>query len=142
MLEHAVGRTVAQGFHVFAGDSVAAKKPAPDIYLLALEQLDVTAGDAVVIEDSANGLRAALAAGIPTVVTVSGYTRGEDFAGASLVVSSLGEPGGEVTSVLADAAGVRPGAYVTISDIDVVLAGARSGAGGSDSASGHERKHL
>jgi HAD superfamily hydrolase (TIGR01509 family) len=142
VLEHVVGRALAQGFHVFAGDSVAAKKPAPDIYLLALEQLDILADNAVVIEDSANGLRAALAAGIPTIVTVSGYTRGEDFAGASLVVTSLGEPGGEVTSVLADAAGVRPGAYVTISDIDAVLAGASSGAVESDPAGGHERKHL
>jgi HAD superfamily hydrolase (TIGR01509 family) len=142
VLEHVVGATLAQGFHVFAGDAVAEKKPAPDIYLLALDQLDVLADDAVVIEDSANGLRAALAAGIPTVVTVSGYTRGEDFAGASLVVTSLGEPGGEVTSVLADEAGVRPGAYVTISDIDAVLAGASSGAIESDRAGGHERKHL
>jgi HAD superfamily hydrolase (TIGR01509 family) len=142
VLEHVVGRTLAQGFHVFAGDSVAAKKPAPDIYLLALKELDVLADDAVVIEDSANGLRAALAAGIPTIVTVSGYTRGEDFAGASLVVTSLGEPGGEVTTVLADPAGVRPGAYVTISDIDAVLAGAPSGAGESDRAGGHERNHL
>lgn len=142
VLEHVVGRTIAQGFRVFAGDLVAAKKPAPDIYLLALEQLDVLADDAVVIEDSANGLRAALAAGISTVVTVSGYTRGEDFAGASLVVTSLGEPGGEITAVLDDAAGVHPGAFVTISDIDAVRAGISSGAVESDSAGGHERKHL
>lgn len=142
VLEHVVGPTLAQGFHVFAGDLVAAKKPAPDIYLLALEQLDVLADDAVVIEDSANGLRAALAAGISTVVTVSGYTRGEDFAGASLVVTSLGEPGGEITSVLDDAAGVHPGPFVTISDIDAVLAGVSSGAVESDRAGGHERKHL
>ena len=50
---------------------------------------------------------AALAAGLACVVTTSSYTRDEDFTGAALVVSSLGEPetsaGGEVTAdVLAD----------------------------------------
>lgn len=122
VLEHSVGEEAAARFRVFAGDIVPAKKPAPDIYLLALRELDLGAGEAVVIEDSANGLRSALAAGIRTLITVSSYTRGEDFAGAALVVSSLGDPGGEVTEVLADAAGVRPGDYVTISAVDTILA--------------------
>ena len=142
VLTHVVGATTAQKFRIFAGDSVAAKKPAPDIYLLALDELGVTADDAVVIEDSANGLRAALAAGISTVVTVSGYTRDEDFAGASLVVTSLGEPDGEVTAVLVDAAGVHPRTYITISDIDAVLAGAPPGAVEPERSDEHERKHL
>ena len=47
--------------------------------------------EVVVVEDSANGLRAALGAGLRTVVTVSSYTADEDFTGASLVVSSLGD---------------------------------------------------
>ncbi len=51
---------------VFAGDQAKAKKPAPDVYLLALAGLGVTASDAVAIEDSNQGLRAATAAGIPT----------------------------------------------------------------------------
>ena len=141
VLTHVVGATIAQEFRIFAGDAVAAKKPAPDIYLLALDQLGVTADDAVVIEDSANGLRAALAAGISTVVTVSGYTRDEDFAGASLVVTSLGEPDGEATAVLVDAAGVHPRTHITISDIDAVLAGASPGAVEPERSDGHERKH-
>lgn len=124
VLEHSVGREVAAQFHVLAGDIVLAKKPAPDIYLLALRELDISADEAVVIEDSANGLRSALAAGIRTLVTVSGYTSKEDFSGASLVVTSLGDPGDEVVEVLADAAGVRPGAYVTIRSIDTILASA------------------
>ena len=45
---------------------VAKKKPAPDIYLLALHELAVPADDAVVVEDSANGLRAAVAAQLRT----------------------------------------------------------------------------
>ena len=122
VLGQAVGVDAAAVFRVFAGDIVAAKKPAPDIYLLALSELGLAPGEVVVIEDSANGLRAALAAGLSTVVTVSSYTRDEDFAGADLVISSLGDPGGEVTTVLHDAANVRPGAWVTIQDFNVILA--------------------
>ncbi|MBC7724253.1 MAG: HAD-IA family hydrolase [Burkholderiaceae bacterium] len=95
VLTHAVGEQLAAHFAVFAGDVVPHKKPAPDIYLLALRELHLDPDEAVVVEDSSNGLRAALAAGLRTVVTVSGYTRGEDFTGASLVVTSLGDAEGQ-----------------------------------------------
>ena len=62
VLEHAVGTDAARGFLVLAGDVVPAKKPAPDIYQLALDRLGVPAPDAVVVEDSRNGLDAAHAA--------------------------------------------------------------------------------
>ncbi|UFS60524.1 HAD-IA family hydrolase [Subtercola endophyticus] len=125
VLEHAVGAERASTFHVFAGDIVAAKKPAPDIYLAALEALDLQPDEAVVVEDSNNGLRAALAAGLNTIVTVSSFTVDEDFTGAALVVSSLGEPGDAGDhhfTVLADAAGIHPRGFVDITDIDAVLA--------------------
>ena len=77
---------------VVAGDDVPHKKPAPDIYLLALERLGCPPGDAVAIEDSAIGLQAALAAGVATIVTASGYTRDESFARAVVVLGDLGEP--------------------------------------------------
>jgi len=124
VLEHAVGDTLAARFHVFAGDIVPAKKPAPDIYLLVLAQLGLDAADAIVIEDSANGVAAASGAGLTTVVTVSAYTRGEDFTDAALVVSSLGDPDGERTEVLATAAGVVPGAFVTLADLDRIRSSA------------------
>ena len=73
------GRRPPPGFLVFAGDVVPRKKPAPDIYLLALEHLGLPASDAVVIEDSGNGLDAARAAGITCLVTVNDYTRDDDF---------------------------------------------------------------
>ena len=91
VLEHAVGEALAQRFSVFAGDIVEHKKPAPDIYLLALDELGAGPDEAVVIEDSGNGVQAAVAAGLRTLVTVSSYTADEDFTGASLVVSSLGD---------------------------------------------------
>lgn len=69
-----------------AGDIVPAKKPASDIYLWVLERLGVPAADCLAIEDSAHGLKAAQGAGIPTVVTENGYTRGQDFSGAVAVL--------------------------------------------------------
>ena len=76
---------------VHAGDVVAKKKPAPDIYLLALETLGLPPGDCMVIEDSRNGLLAATGAGLPTLVTTSTYTVDEDFTGAVKVVPELGD---------------------------------------------------
>ncbi len=83
---------------VHAGDVVAKKKPAPDIYLLALETLGLPPHECMVIEDSRNGLLAARGAGLPTLVTTSTYTVDEDFTGAVKVVPELGdEPNVNVT---------------------------------------------
>jgi HAD superfamily hydrolase (TIGR01509 family) len=76
---------------VHAGDVVPKKKPAPDIYQLALETLGLPAPECMVIEDSRNGLLAALGAGLPTLITTSTYTVGEDFSGAVRVVPELGD---------------------------------------------------
>jgi HAD superfamily hydrolase (TIGR01509 family) len=78
---------------VGAGDTVAQKKPAPDIYLWVLEQLHLPAAACLAVEDSANGLKASLGAGLPTLVTACEYTRDHDFSGALAVLSDLGEPG-------------------------------------------------
>lgn len=82
---------------VWAGDIVPAKKPAPDIYLMALRELGRTADEAVVIEDSEAGAKAAAAAGIRHIVTVSSFTTRDPFPAASVVVSDLGEPGEAAT---------------------------------------------
>ncbi|HWJ83934.1 MAG TPA: HAD-IA family hydrolase, partial [Cellulomonas sp.] len=52
VLEHAVGAERAQDFAVFAGDIVPAKKPAPDIYELALRELGADPRTTIVVEDS------------------------------------------------------------------------------------------
>ncbi len=116
ILEDAVGAEAAAAFLVLAGDVVPRKKPAPDIYLLALERLGVAPAECIVIEDSRNGLLAAVAAGLTTVVTVNGYTRDEGFSEAALVVSSLGDPESEPIEVLADRADVRPGMHARIDE--------------------------
>lgn len=93
LLEQQLGTGSTQWFSVIvAGDMVPAKKPAPDAYLRALEHLGVSAAECVAIEDSGIGLRAALGAGIPTVITVNDYTAADDFTGALAVLSDLGEP--------------------------------------------------
>lgn len=69
----------------------AVKKPAPDVYLHALAALKLAPADCLAFEDSANGLRAARAAGIPTLVTPTAYTRGQDFDGALLCLAHLGD---------------------------------------------------
>jgi len=121
VLEHAVGPDRARDFTVLAGDIVPEKKPAPDIYLLALDRLGVAPGEAVVVEDSHNGLVAARAAEIACVVTVNGYTADEDFTGAAFVVDSLGEPGADPITVLANDSPATPGSYVTLADLAAVF---------------------
>lgn len=77
-------------FEVLAcGDEVAAKKPAPDVYLLALQRLALPAGACVALEDSRNGLMSARAAGLRCIVSPSAYTEGEDFSGALAVIGEF-----------------------------------------------------
>ena len=123
ILEQAAGAERAAGFDlVLAGDVVEHKKPAPDIYLLALERLGVPAAATLVIEDSRNGLLAATAAGLRCVMTVNGYTEEEDNSEAVLVVSSLGDPDGERTRIIANRSAARPGDFITLTDLERCLA--------------------
>lgn len=93
LLETAIGSDALHWFEVIAaGDIVPAKKPAPDIYFYVLQALNLEAQDCLVIEDSDQGLQAALQAGLTTVVTLNDYTRGHDLSGATLVLNHLGEP--------------------------------------------------
>lgn len=93
LLEHSLGPGTPEWFEVIAaGDIVPAKKPAPDIYHYALERLGLPAVECLAFEDSENGLRASLGAGLKTLVTVNDYTHDHDFRGAAVVLSDLGEP--------------------------------------------------
>lgn len=94
---------------VLAGDVVSRKKPDPEIYDLAKEKLGLPATQCVVIEDSRNGLLAALGADLPVLITTSTYTVNEDFTGAIDIVPELGdEPNIKITlDKLADLASNR-----------------------------------
>jgi len=120
VLEFVVGKEQAAHFNVFAGDMVPQKKPAPDIYLLAKERLNLSPRDTLVIEDSRNGLLAASKAGFRCLVTVSSYTKHEDLHEAVLVVSDLGEPNHPMR-VLANQSHATPSGYITLQDIEACL---------------------
>jgi HAD superfamily hydrolase (TIGR01509 family) len=123
ILEQAVGPDRAARFDlVLAGDVVEAKKPAPDIYLLALQRLGVPARETLVVEDSRNGLLAAHDAGLRCVMTVNGYTEEDDNSESILVVTSLGDPDGERTRVIANRSAARPADYITLADLERCLA--------------------
>ncbi|MGG7055450.1 HAD-IA family hydrolase [Nitrosomonas sp. ANs5] len=90
LLKCTLGEDAVGWFDVIgAGDIVPQKKPAPDIYHWVLNQLDLPAEACLAIEDSENGLCAALAAGLKTIITVSEYTRSQDFNGAIMTLANL-----------------------------------------------------
>ena len=73
------------------GDIVPHKKPAPDIYFWVLEKLKLAPEECIALEDSNNGLRSALAAGIKTYVTTNPYTHWHDFDGAAGIFDDLSD---------------------------------------------------
>jgi len=85
-----MGPERAAKFQIYAGDMVQKKKPAPDVYLMAVEEMGLTKSRCVIVEDSHIGLGAAKAAGISCIVTKSSYTGAEDFTGADMIVDELG----------------------------------------------------
>lgn len=92
LLEVGLGKNWADLFAANGcGDIVPHKKPAPDIYFWVLEKLGLKAGDCIALEDSENGLRASLAAGIKTYVTTNHYTRNHNFEGAAAVLDDLSD---------------------------------------------------
>src|SRR5262249_11453806 len=109
---------------IAAGDMVGNKKPAPDIYNLALQKLQVEPDCAIALEDSAIGVRSAKAAGLFTLATPTIWTRIQDFGAADLLLGSLGDP--EEPLGAADQA--RVGArFLTLKRLVALFATARSG---------------
>ena len=90
---------------VLAGDVVSKKKPDPEIYDLAKRRLGVEGHDCVVVEDSRNGLLAAVNAGMHCLITTNSYTENEDFSEADQVVPELGDP---------------PNVYVTLQELQQI----------------------
>jgi len=110
LFEHSFGDDVADLFDVVAaGGVVPNKKPAADIYEYALSELGLDPGQCIAIEDSANGLDSARAAGVATLITVNRYTEDHDFSAALAVFDHLGEPAMPCRMLRGD---VQPGAYV------------------------------
>lgn len=90
LLRGAIGPDWRDYFVVVEDASTAPlKKPNPQVYLQTLARLELPARACLAFEDSANGLRAAVAAGLATLVTPNGFTAHHDFTGALRVLPSL-----------------------------------------------------
>jgi HAD superfamily hydrolase (TIGR01509 family) len=72
-------------------DDVERTKPDPALFLRAAEGLGVKPGEAIVLEDSLNGIKAAQAAGMFVVVIPNPLTQHLDLRGADLMLRSLAE---------------------------------------------------
>jgi HAD superfamily hydrolase (TIGR01509 family) len=106
LLENALAPDAMSWFEVIAaGDIVPAKKPAADIYVWALAQMQLSPEQAIAFEDSRNGILSSLGAGVKTIITINGYTAEDDFSGAALVLSDLGEPAQSFELLSGDAQG-------------------------------------
>ena len=75
--------------HILTSEDITHGKPHPEIYLTAAERLQVSPGELLVLEDSANGCSAAVAAGAVTVAVPGAHSRQHDFSGAVLVADTL-----------------------------------------------------
>jgi len=114
---------------ILAGDAVTRKKPDPEIYLLALKRSGLSRRECVVVEDSRNGVQAAGAAGLRVIVTTSVYSEDEDLDAADVILSSLGEPGGEQARLIKGPAGFSFEGVLTEAHIQRLFAGASAAEG-------------
>jgi HAD superfamily hydrolase (TIGR01509 family) len=90
--EHLSRAGCLEDFDVLAGgDEVAAHKPAPDVYLLALDRLGVRPSTAVAVEDSAHGVAAAKAAGLRCIAIPNSHTDPGRYGAADLVLASAAD---------------------------------------------------
>ena len=90
LLRKALGENWCDGFAVVEDASTAPnKKPHPQVYQQTLARLGLSASACLAFEDSANGLQAARAAGLPVIITPNGFTTHHDFSGALRVLPSL-----------------------------------------------------
>ena len=105
---------------IVTGDDVTNRKPHPEVFTTAVEQLGEEAGEVVVVEDSGEGLEAARAAGLCCAVVVNGYTAGHDLTGADLVLDGFGEPGAPA-AVLADPHGTGCDGILTTAVLRTLL---------------------
>lgn len=77
---------------VLTCDDIREGKPHPEIYLLAAARLGCRPQEMLVLEDSQNGCRSAVAAGAIVVAVPGGHSLRHDFSGAALVATSLADP--------------------------------------------------
>ena len=90
LLGRAIGPAWRQRFSAIGDASTAPrKKPHPQVYLQVLAALQLPPAQCLALEDSGNGLLAATAAGLATLVTPTRFTADHDFGAALRVVPDL-----------------------------------------------------
>ena len=119
LLRSGFGEDSPNWFTIAAGDVAPKKKPSPDVYFQALEAMHLGPGNALAFEDSANGLQAALGAGLGVIATPSLFLAHENLTGALSVVSDLGEPGEPLRQL---AGRPFPQGYVDVDGLQALLA--------------------
>jgi HAD superfamily hydrolase (TIGR01509 family) len=77
---------------VLTAEDISRGKPDPEVYLLAASRLSLAPPAMMVLEDSANGCRAAVATGAFTVAVPNRHTHEHDFSGARFVADTLADP--------------------------------------------------
>lgn len=77
---------------VLTADDIRHGKPDPEVYLLAAKTLGLPPGQMLVLEDSGNGCRAAVAAGAFTVAVPNRHTHHHPFPAVNLIADTLGDP--------------------------------------------------
>lgn len=118
LLTHTLGADSVNWFEVIAaGDVVPAKKPAADIYVYALEKMQLTADQCLAFEDSHNGILSSCGANLMTVITVNDYTREHDFSGAKVVLDQYGEPDAAASVLQGDASVLNQHGYVDLDSL-------------------------
>jgi len=106
LLTHAIEPGAMAWFEVIAaGDIVPAKKPAPDIYHWAMQEMGLAPDECIAFEDSRNGILSSRGAGLKTIVTVNDYTADDDFSDAVIVLDQMGEPDQPFSVLAGDAGG-------------------------------------
>ena len=119
LLDHLFDRSQREWFDVvLAGDIVHRKKPDPAIYNMIKEKMGLHPDDCCVLEDSRNGYLASRNAGMKTVVTTNEFTENEDFTGAELVVSGLGDPGCAPVKIEYSCVDLGSPPYITVEHIE------------------------
>jgi HAD superfamily hydrolase (TIGR01509 family) len=104
LLANTLGPDGESWFEVIAaGDIVPAKKPAPDIYIYAMEKMNLQPEQCLAFEGSENGIHATRDSNLTTIITINGYTHDHNFSGAALVLDSMGEPNAPFEVLAGDA---------------------------------------
>ena len=92
LLVSTLGRDALNLFEeIGSGDMVKKKKPAGDIYRYVLDKMGLNSNECVAFEDSGMGLLSSLSVGLKTIVTMSEYTKTQNFDGAMVVLDHLGD---------------------------------------------------